>query len=125
MEAIGFAREAEHITEIRRQLQRFVAEHAPPDRCRQWDREHTWPRDLFEKIADMGLIGLTIPEQYGGGGQDLVAAVAVIEEISQAGAFLAGPYIHAAFYGGMNLSDAIDLAGVSAVLYSPLGERVQ
>ena len=53
----------------------------------------------------MGLIGLTIPEGYGGAGQDLTAAVAVIEELAQVGAFIAGPYIHAAFYGGMNLSE--------------------
>ena len=53
----------------------------------------------------MGLIGLTVEEKYGGSGQDLVAAVAVIEELAQAGPFLAGPYIHAAFYGGMNLSE--------------------
>ncbi len=101
----AFGLEAEHITEIRRQLQRFVENKAPRELRRQWDREHTWPRDLFREIAGMGLIGLTIPEQYGGAGQDLVAAVAVIEELSQVGAFLSGPYIHAAFYGGMNLSE--------------------
>ena len=53
----------------------------------------------------MGLIGLTVEEKHGGSGQDLVAAVAVIEELAQVGPFLAGPYIHAAFYGGMNLSE--------------------
>ena len=105
MSAVSFTPEAEHITEIRRQLRRFLAENAPPERCREWDREHRWPRDLFAQIAAMGLIGLTIPERYGGSGRDLVAAVAVIEELSLAGAFLAGPYIHAAFYGGMNLSE--------------------
>ena len=62
----SFAREPEHITEIRRQLQRFVEEKAPREKRRAWDREHTWPRDLFREIADMGLIGLTIPEEYGG-----------------------------------------------------------
>ena len=105
MSAVSFTPEAEHIAEIRRQLRRFLAKNAPPERCREWDREHRWPRDLFAEIAAMGLIGLTIPEQYGGSGQDLVAAVAVIEELSLAGAFLSGPYIHAAFYGGMNLSE--------------------
>lgn len=100
-----FAPEAEHISEIRRQLQRFVQEKAPREKRREWDRQHTWPRELFAEIAGMGLIGLTIPEQYGGSGQDIVASVAVIEELAQAGSFLAGPYIHAAFYGGMNLSE--------------------
>jgi alkylation response protein AidB-like acyl-CoA dehydrogenase len=101
----SFSHEPEHVIEIRRQLQRFVSEKAPRDKRREWDRKHDWPRDLFREIADMGLVGLTISEEYGGSGQDLVAAVAVIEELAQVGAFLAGPYIHAAFYGGMNLSE--------------------
>ncbi len=100
-----FAPEEEHITEIRRQLQRFVEEKLPREKRAEWDRGHTWPRELFQELADMGLIGLTVPEKYGGAGQDLVAAVAVIEELAQAGPFLSGPFIHAAFYGGMNLSE--------------------
>lgn len=100
-----FTAEPEHIVQIRRQLQRYIAEHAPREKRRAWDREATWPRQAFQGIADMGLIGLTIPETYGGMGQDIVAATAVIDELSQAGAFLAGPYIHAAFYGGMNISE--------------------
>lgn len=100
-----FADEPGHISELRRQLRRFVEEHAPRDKRRQWDREHTFPRDLYRQLADMGLMGLTIDEAYGGAGQDIVAAVAVIEELARAGVFLAGPYIHTAFYGGMNLSE--------------------
>jgi alkylation response protein AidB-like acyl-CoA dehydrogenase len=53
----------------------------------------------------MGVCGLTVPEAYGGLGQDIEAAVAVIEELSRAGPFLSGPYIHCAFYGGMNISE--------------------
>jgi alkylation response protein AidB-like acyl-CoA dehydrogenase len=101
----SFAPEPEHVTQIRSQLQRFIAAKAPREKRREWDRSHSWPRDLFQEIADMGYIGLTIPPEFGGVGQDLVAAVAVIEELSQAGAFIAGPYIHAAFYGGMNISE--------------------
>lgn len=101
----SFAPEADHIREIRAQLQRFVKEKAPREKRQAWDKESTWPRDLFKEIADMGLIGLTIDEAYGGMGQDVTAAIAVIEELCQAGAFLAGPYIHAAFYGGMNISE--------------------
>ncbi|MFN2376181.1 MAG: acyl-CoA dehydrogenase family protein [Candidatus Binatia bacterium] len=97
--------EAEHIRELRRQLRRFIAEKAPREKRREWDRAHTWPRDLFRELADMGLCGLTVPEEYGGAGQDILAAVAVIEELTRAGAFLAGPFIHCAFYGGMNIAE--------------------
>jgi len=101
----SFADEAEHVVALREQLRRFVAAEAPREKRIQWDREHRWPRDVYAKLNALGLTGLTVPECHGGAGHDLVAAVAVIEELAQAGAFLAGPYIHTAFYGGMNLSE--------------------
>lgn len=100
-----FADEPAHITEIRDQIRRFIAAEAPREKRIQWDRDRRWPRDVYAKLNSLGLTALTVPEQHGGAGQDLVAAVAVIEELAQAGPFLAGPYIHTAFYGGMNLSE--------------------
>lgn len=100
-----FAAEPDHITALRAQLRRFVAEKAPREKRRLWDQTHSWPRDLYEELAAMGLMGLTVPEEHGGAGVDIVAAVAVIEELGRAGAFLCGPYIHCAFYGGMNITE--------------------
>jgi len=97
--------EPDHVRELRRQLRRFVAEKAPREKRRAWDKAHDWPRELFRELADMGLCGLTIAEEHGGLGQDIVAAVAAIEELARVGPFLAGPYIHCAFYGGMNISE--------------------
>jgi alkylation response protein AidB-like acyl-CoA dehydrogenase len=100
-----FSAEPDHITALRAQLRRFVAEKAPREKRRLWDQTHSWPRDLYEELAAMGLMGLTVPEEHGGAGVDIVAAVAVIEELGRAGAFLCGPYIHCAFYGGMNITE--------------------
>ncbi|MBI1251139.1 MAG: acyl-CoA dehydrogenase [Alphaproteobacteria bacterium] len=97
--------EPEHVTALRAQLRRFVAQKAPREKRRAWDAAHDWPRDLFAELADMGLCALTVPEEYGGVGQDIVAAVAAIEELCRAGPFLAGPFIHCAFYGGMNIAE--------------------
>jgi len=97
--------DAESVAELRQNLRRFIAAKAPREKRRAWDRTHSWPRDLFRELVDMGLCGLTVDEAYGGLGQDIVAAVAVIEELSAVGAFLSGPYIHCAFYGGMNISE--------------------
>lgn len=97
--------DAGQLSELRGQLRRFVAEKAPREKVRHWDRAHVWPRDLFRELADLGLCGLTIAEEHGGLGQDIVAAVVVIEELSRVGAFLSGPFIHCAFYGGMNISE--------------------
>ena len=101
----SFAAEPDHVVEIRRQLQRWVAENLPREKRIEWDREATWDRELFKDIADMGLIGLTIPETFGGSGEDIYAAAAVIDELCQGGTSMAGPYIHAAFYGGLNIAE--------------------
>lgn len=100
-----FTEEPEHIGPLRETLRRFVAAEMPPELRRRLDREHRFPPELFRKLADLGVCGLTIDEEYGGHGRDLIAAVAVIEELCRGGAFLAGPFIHCAFYGGMNLSE--------------------
>lgn len=101
----SFSEEPEHITLLRETLQRFVAEEMPKEQVRQWDRDHHFPRALWEKVAALGLCGLTVGEEYGGQGRDLLAAVVAIEELAQAGSFAAGPFIHAAFYGGINISE--------------------
>ena len=100
-----FADEPEHIGLLRETLRRFVAAEMPPEKRQLWDREHRFPRELFAKLAALGVCGLTIDESHGGAGVDLVAAVAVIEELCRGGAFAAGPFIHCAFYGGMNIGE--------------------
>jgi alkylation response protein AidB-like acyl-CoA dehydrogenase len=100
-----FADESDALSDLRAMLQRFVAEEMPPEKVRLWDREHRFPPELFRKLADLGVCGITIDPAYGGQGEDLVAAVAIIEELCRAGAFAAGPFIHCAFYGGMNISE--------------------
>jgi alkylation response protein AidB-like acyl-CoA dehydrogenase len=100
-----FSDEPEHIGQLRETVARFVAAHAPREARIAWDKAHSWPRDVYAELNKLGLTGLTIPTEYGGAGQDIVAAIAVIEELAQVGPALAGPFIHTAFYGGMNLSE--------------------
>ncbi len=100
-----FADESDALSDLRAMLRRFVSEEMPPEKVRLWDREHRFPPELFRKLADLGVCGVTIDPAYGGQGEDLVAAVAIIEELSRGGAFAAGPFIHCAFYGGMNISE--------------------
>jgi alkylation response protein AidB-like acyl-CoA dehydrogenase len=102
---VYFTDEPEHIRQLREMIRRFVAAEMPPELRRRLDREHRFPPELFRKLAALGVCGLTIDEAYGGQGRDLVAAVAVIEELCRGGAFLAGPFIHCAFYGGMNIGE--------------------
>jgi len=48
-----------------------------------WDREHHFPRELFAKLAELGLMGVCVPEEYGGAGADFVSYVLVLEELSR------------------------------------------
>ena len=48
-----------------------------------WDREHHFPRELFGKLAELGLMGACVPEEYGGAGADFVSYVLVLEELSR------------------------------------------
>ena len=52
----------------------------------QWDREHHFPRDVFGKLAELGLMGACVPEEYGGAGADFLSYILVLEEISRADA---------------------------------------
>jgi alkylation response protein AidB-like acyl-CoA dehydrogenase len=101
-----FADEPEHITMLRDSLRRFNQQESPREKRREWQAAQAWPRDVFAKLAAMGVCGLTVAEEFGGTGQDWYAATAVIEELSRAGMFLAGPYIQCAFYGGGNISES-------------------
>jgi len=51
-----------------------------------WDREHRFPRDLFTKLAELGLMGTCVPEEYGGAGTDFVSYILTLEELSRADA---------------------------------------
>ena len=52
----------------------------------EWDREHRFPRELFAKLAELGLMGVCVPEEYGGAGADFTSYVLVLEELSRADA---------------------------------------
>ena len=50
------------------------------------DLEDRFPEETFEKLADMGFMGLCVPEEYGGAGADFLSYVLLLEEISRADA---------------------------------------
>ncbi|MDP8924603.1 MAG: acyl-CoA dehydrogenase family protein [Chloroflexota bacterium] len=68
---------------LRDTLRQFVREHVEPQAL-EHDRAETFNRGLFQRCADLDLLGLTIPVEHGGAGMDAVAAVIVHEELSTA-----------------------------------------
>jgi alkylation response protein AidB-like acyl-CoA dehydrogenase len=51
-----------------------------------WDREHRFPEELIGKLAGLGLLGVCVPEEYGGAGADFLSYILVLEELSRADA---------------------------------------
>lgn len=95
--------EPEHIIILRETLQRFVEEYMPRVKARQWDEKNEFPREVFAKLAGMGVTGLTVPEEYGGSGPDIVATMVTIEELASRSMAVCSPFIQSACYAGMNL----------------------
>ncbi|HEX9417142.1 MAG TPA: acyl-CoA dehydrogenase family protein [Gaiellaceae bacterium] len=69
-----------------RALAREFAEAEIEPYAAEWDREHRFPRDLFGKLAELGLMGVCIPEELGGAGADFLSYILVLEELSRADA---------------------------------------
>src|SRR5262249_34820641 len=68
--------------EIQALTRDFVRAEIEPNAA-AWDREHHFPRDVFAKLAEVGLMGVCIPEEYGGAGADFLSYMLVIEELSR------------------------------------------
>jgi alkylation response protein AidB-like acyl-CoA dehydrogenase len=67
-------------------LAREVAQAEIAPNAGEWDREHRFPRELFGKLGELGLMGVCVPEEYGGAGSDFLSYVLVLEELSRADA---------------------------------------
>jgi alkylation response protein AidB-like acyl-CoA dehydrogenase len=95
--------ESAHHQLLRDSTRRFVERHMPREAARRWDRENIFPRDVYDALAEMGVMGLTVPEEFGGQGVDLIGTMIVIEELAKRSSAVACPYIMTACYAGMNL----------------------
>jgi alkylation response protein AidB-like acyl-CoA dehydrogenase len=71
--------------EIQALARDFAREQIEPNAA-QWDREHFFPRPVFAQLAELGLMGVCIPEEYGGAGADFLSYILVLEQISRADA---------------------------------------
>jgi short/branched chain acyl-CoA dehydrogenase len=70
---------------IRRTVREFAQERVAP-RAEQMDREEAFPYDLVREMADLGLMGLPFPEEYGGSGADTISYALAVMELGRADA---------------------------------------
>src|SRR5262245_402930 len=67
-------------------LAREVAQAEIDPHAAEWDREQRVPTELVPKLGALGLMGVCVPEEYGGAGADFVSYVLVLEELARADA---------------------------------------
>ena len=81
----------EDIDALRDVIQQFAANEIAP-RASEIDSSDQFPMDLWQKMGDLGLHGITVPEEYGGADMGYVAHMVAMEEISRASASVALSY---------------------------------
>lgn len=67
---------------LRDEVRRFAEERIRPGLAER-DREHRFPLDIFQEMGEMGLLGMMVPEEYGGAGMDTLSYLLAMEEISR------------------------------------------
>src|SRR3978361_1378908 len=73
----------EELDLLRETVHAFAEKEIAP-RASLIDAENLFPHDLWRKFGDMGLLGITIPGEYGGSGMGFLAHQLAVEEISRA-----------------------------------------
>src|SRR5690242_6465983 len=73
----------EDIDLLRKSVHAFAEKEIAP-RAELIDRENAFPPDLWKKLGDLGLLGITVSPDFGGSGMSFLAHVVAMEEISRA-----------------------------------------
>jgi len=82
----------EDMASLRQAVHRFASERIAP-RAAEMDRLDKFPRDLWPELGEQGLLGITVPERFGGAGLGYLAHVIAMEEISRASGALGLSYV--------------------------------
>ncbi len=72
----------DELAELQKSVRRLAQDKVKP-RARSLDKEGTYPQDLFEAFRDASLLGLCIPEEYGGSGAGILGLALAIEEVAK------------------------------------------
>src|SRR5690349_835118 len=82
-------------TALREMTRRLASDHYA-SKAQAWDQSQThFPVSERKRLAELGLLGITLPEAYGGGGRPLLDALIVIEELAKANPLAAWPVFEA------------------------------
>ena len=81
----------EDIEALRDMVHRWAQERVAP-MAAEIDKSNTFPPELWREMGELGLLGITVPEEYGGAGMGYLAHTVAVEEIARASASVALSY---------------------------------
>ncbi|MEO1492300.1 MAG: isovaleryl-CoA dehydrogenase [Pseudomonadota bacterium] len=81
----------EEIEALQEAVHRFAQERIAP-RAAEIDSTDTWPEGLWQEMGEMGLLGVTVPEEYGGADLGYLAHAICVEELARASASVSLSY---------------------------------
>ena len=81
----------EDVNALREMVHRWAQERVKP-MAADVDRDNAFPNELWREMGDLGLLGITVPEEYGGSGMNYLAHVIAVEEIARASASVSLSY---------------------------------
>jgi isovaleryl-CoA dehydrogenase len=81
----------EDVNALREMVHRWAQERVKP-MAAQVDLDNEFPNELWREMGELGLLGITTPEEYGGAGMSYLAHVIAVEEIARASASISLSY---------------------------------
>jgi alkylation response protein AidB-like acyl-CoA dehydrogenase len=78
-----------HHAELRETLRAYLERHAPHAVVSEHDTASRYPREIVDGLAELGILGATVPEEYGGSAADAISVAIISEELQRAGSCIA------------------------------------
>lgn len=88
---------------MRDTIANFMKKECPPEYTRALDAECRFPEEVWQKLAENGFLGISIPEEYGGSGGDILDYTILIEEMSKASIAVAFGFFLSVCFGGKSI----------------------
>lgn len=85
-------------------VREFCEKEVSRESVREYDREHRAPRELYDKLAKQGWLGMNIPVEYGGGGAGAVEVAILLEELGRSFLDLSFWVFRTVTWGGLAIS---------------------
>ena len=76
---------SEELRVLQKSVREFAATEVAPH-CKTWNEEERFPHELIPKLGELGLLGMSVPERYGGAEMGMQAISVVVEELAVLGA---------------------------------------